>query len=216
MDGTFQSGDKLPPERQLTEQLGVSRSSLREALKALEVLGLVESRQGEGSFIINNIEAAILKSMSIAFKLNDGKAKDILELRYCLEVEAAKVAILRSSDEQIQELEDIVNRMLTTEDESEKEDLDLLFHDKLIKNTGNILFQIIADSISNLMKPFIKSIREIYKENDEEIKEYYFVDQHLYIVNAIKERNIEKAVNAIEKHIKLTDEDLERLNNCIK
>lgn len=216
MDGTFKNGDKLPPEREITEQLGVSRSSLREALKALEVLGLVESKHGGGSYITNNIGSAILKSISIAFRLNDGTVEDILELRYALEREAVRIATERGSEEQIKELEDIVNKMDEKLSEEEKARLDIEFHNRLIKNTDNILFQIIADSISDLLGLFIKGIREIYSDDHEHMKTYYFVEQHRNIVNAIKERDPEKASKVLAEHLQLTDEDLKDLSPDIK
>ena len=55
MDGTFKKGDKLPSERELSEKMAVSRTSIREALRVLETMGVVESKQGEGNFIFSNI-----------------------------------------------------------------------------------------------------------------------------------------------------------------
>lgn len=216
MDGTFKNGDKLPPERQITEQLGVSRSSLREALKALEVLGLIESKHGGGSYISNNIGASILKSISIAFRLNGGTVNEILELRYALERESVRILTLKGTDEQIKQLEDIVDRMDEKQSEDEKVRLDIEFHNTLIKNTNNILFQIIADSISELLELFIKGIREIYNNDNENMKTYYFVEQHRNIVNAIKERDPDKAFKVLCEHLQLTDEDLKNLSPDVK
>lgn len=213
MDGTFKSGDKLPPERELTTKLGVSRTSLREALKALEVLGLIESKQGEGSYISNNISSTILKSISIAYKLSNGTVENILELRHSLEIQAVRSAALKATAEQIEELEDIVEKMANTNDEDDQSKLDIEFHNKLIGTMNNVIFQIIADSVSNLMRPFIKSIREIYSKNDQELKTYYFVEQHRNIINAIKERDPEKAVNVMREHIELNEDDIIKLNS---
>lgn len=216
LDGTFQEGDKLPPERHITEQLGVSRSSLREALKALEVLGLIESRQGEGSYITNNIENSILKSISIAFRLQGGTVNEILELRHILEIESAKIVCQRGTDEENQKLKDIAEKMYDAEDDNEQIRLDIEFHNTLIKNTNNILLQMIADSISGLMELFIKNIREIYSNDKEHVKTYYFVDQHMDVANAIIERDSDKAVKILSQHLDLTDEELKRLDGDLK
>lgn len=213
LDGTFQKGDKLPPERELTTKLGVSRSSLREALKALEVLGLIESKQGEGSYISNNVNSTILKSISIAYKLNNGTIEDILELRHSLEIQAVRTAAIKATEDQIEELEAIVNKMENAADEEEQSQLDIEFHGKLIGMMNNVMFQIISESVSNLMQPFIKSIREIYREHDDYLKTYYFVEQHRNVLDAIKERNPEKAVNLMMEHIQLTENDLLKLNS---
>lgn len=213
IDGTFKSGDKLPAERELTEQLQVSRSSLREGLKALEVLGLVESKQGEGSFITNKVGDTIIKSVSIAYKLNDGKIEDVLELRHSLEVYSVKKAIKSATDDQIKELERIVVNMKGVEDVQLEEELDILFHSKLIEITGNILVHIVSESVSDLIGPSIKAIREIYSDNDSEVREYYFFQQHKDIVDAIREKDEAKAVRAVEEHLKLSEEDIMKLSN---
>ena len=213
LDGTFKSGDKLPPERELTTKLGVSRTSLREALKALEVLGLTESKQGEGSYISNNVKPTILKSISIAYKLNNGTIEDVLELRQSLQLQAVRTAAIKATESEIEILEKIVEGMENTIDEDEQSQLDMEFHEKLIDMMDNVMIQIISDSVSNLMQPFIKSIREIYKEHEENLKKYYFIEQHRNILNAIKERDPEKSVKLMMDHIHLTEDDLIRLNS---
>ena len=65
--GELKSGDKLPPERDLSEQLQVSRTSIREALRALEMLGLVETKQGEGNFIKTDFENSLVEPLSIVY-----------------------------------------------------------------------------------------------------------------------------------------------------
>ena len=91
MDGTFKNGDKLPSERELSEKMAVSRTSIREALRVLETMGVVESRQGEGNFICSNIEKSLLQPLSMMFKLNNGSWSDIFELRNILEIECARL-----------------------------------------------------------------------------------------------------------------------------
>ena len=114
LEGKIKSGDKLPPERELVEQLQVSRSSLREALKALEVMGLLESKQGEGSFIVDNVEDTILRSVSIMYTLNDGSVKEIMQLRECLEIYSAMQIVLHGSDEDIDKLQLLAEKMRDT------------------------------------------------------------------------------------------------------
>lgn len=216
LDGKMKSGDKLPPERELVGMLQVSRSSLREALKALEVMGLLESKQGEGSFIVNNVEETILKSVSIAYTLNGGSVKDVMQLRECLEVCAVKQIILYGKDEDIAKLEEIIEFMKAAESFEEGEWWDIKFHNKLIKTTNNILFEIIADSISDLMTNFISDIRKIYSEREAEEQKYFFIEQHKNIVAAIKKRDIDLAVYEVEEHLRLSNEDLIRLESLGK
>ena len=111
MDGTFKKGDKLPSERELSEKMAVSRTSIREALRVLETMGVVESRQGEGNFICSNIEKSSLQPLSMMFKLNNGSWSDIFELRNILEIECARLCSLRATDLDCRELESIVHDM---------------------------------------------------------------------------------------------------------
>lgn len=213
LKGKIKNGDKLPSERELVEQLQVSRSSLREALKALEVMGLLESKQGEGSFVVDKVDDTILKSISIMYRLRSGNAVDIMQLRECLEIYSAKQIVLFGSDEDVDTLQDIAEKMRDTKDKDETEKLDIQFHNQLIKGTNNILFQIIADSISDLMAPFIRSIRKIYSDREDEEQRYYFIEQHLNIVNALRSRDLEKAIKEVEAHLVLTPEDIIKLKD---
>ena len=90
--GQLMSGDKLPSERELCEKLEVSRSSVREALKALQMLGLIESKHGEGNFIKENFEDSLLEPLSIVFLLLGSKNEEVLELRRVIEPEIAALA----------------------------------------------------------------------------------------------------------------------------
>ena len=90
--GELKSGDKLPSERDLCEKLEVSRASIREALRALQMLGLIESKHGEGNFINENFENSLLEPLSIVFLLLGSKSGDVLELRKIIEPETAALA----------------------------------------------------------------------------------------------------------------------------
>ena len=91
-NGELKKGDKLPSERELSEQMRVSRTSIREALRVLETLGVVESKQGEGNFVCSNINKSLIEPLSLIFKLNNGTWMDVIELRQALELEAVRFA----------------------------------------------------------------------------------------------------------------------------
>ena len=96
--GEVKSGEKLPSERELGEKLEVSRASIREALKSLQILGLIESKHGEGNFINKNFENSLLEPLSIVFLLLGSKSEDVLELRKIIEPQiAALAAIIKKS-----------------------------------------------------------------------------------------------------------------------
>ncbi len=109
MDGTFPPGSALPPERELAEIIGVSRPSIREALIALEVMGLVESRQGGGNYV--RTDAGALRMIPLGGRdLGPGPIEQF-EARRVVEVACARLAAQRANDEDINNLEQCLVRM---------------------------------------------------------------------------------------------------------
>lgn len=101
-------GDKLPSERELSERLNVGRSSVREALRALELLGLIETRRGEGTFI-RDFRGNQLVQLLSTFVLQDEKAiNDVLETKYCIEMDCLKLAVKRWNTLNISSLKEII------------------------------------------------------------------------------------------------------------
>ncbi|MEW8988195.1 MAG: GntR family transcriptional regulator, partial [Bacillus sp. (in: firmicutes)] len=94
-------GDKLPSERELTERLNVGRSSVREALRSLELLGLIETRRGEGTFI-RDFKGHRLVELISTFILQDEEAKkDVHELKYLVELDCLRLIVQRNNDEKL-------------------------------------------------------------------------------------------------------------------
>ncbi|WP_408007176.1 FadR/GntR family transcriptional regulator [Pseudalkalibacillus sp. A8] len=110
-DDQLQPGDKLPSERELSERLNVGRSSVREALRAMELLGLIETRRGEGTFIKEPKKHRLVEVLA-SFILNDTTAKEELaETRNLIEKNAIMLASERRTEEQISKLKDLLSRM---------------------------------------------------------------------------------------------------------
>ena len=97
LNGTFQKGMKLPSERAMSEQLHVSRASVREAIRSLEIMGLVQCKQGEGNYISSDVESSLVEQLKLMFMLNNGKFREINELRIALEMEAVKLQSVRTA-----------------------------------------------------------------------------------------------------------------------
>lgn len=203
IDGTLKKGDKLPTERNLAEQLGVSRASVREALRALEIMGLVESRQGDGNFIRQSFESSLYEPISLMFMLEESKPKDILELRRMIEIEAASLAAVNMTDEQIKDLKNLVDNMKTSENEDENVQFDIQFHYKIAEASGNFLVVNILNVISNIMDKFIKNARSMIISNEENWKNLN--EQHENIYNAIYAHDPNAASLAMRKHFELID-----------
>ena len=113
LSGELQEGDKLPPEREMTQRLGIGRPALREGLKSLEMLGLVERRHGLGNFIINKVQASYFEPLSLSFMLNHGTESEIFEMRSCLETYTAAKAAEIATPSDIRSLRAIAQQMVS-------------------------------------------------------------------------------------------------------
>src|SRR6201996_724664 len=103
--GTWKSGDRIPPERELCQQLGIARTSLREALKAMELIGLLDSRVGDGTFVCPRSEF-LSRPLLWAFTGSDhNELQDIMEARTIIEENLAGLAAERGSEEEIGAIE---------------------------------------------------------------------------------------------------------------
>lgn len=204
MNGTLKDGDKLPSERILAEELDVSRASIREAIRALEILGIVESRQGEGNFICLKIGERFFEPLSIMFKLGNGKPEEILKLRMIIEVEAAAIAATRIKDEEVLEIEALIKEFEDAENSEELAKIDQRLHYMILQIAGNSLMINLMDTISSLMESFIRKAQNII-ESEVEWKAF-LIQEHKGICDALCNRDPEKAASEMRKHL----EDIER------
>ena len=109
--GNFAAGDKLPSEREMAEQMGVSRSSIREALQILEHTGFLEVIQGRGTFINEIGRESLTDPLWHLLKNSESSYRDVYEFRLAIEVWAAGKAAERITDEQANNLKEIINYM---------------------------------------------------------------------------------------------------------
>jgi GntR family transcriptional repressor for pyruvate dehydrogenase complex len=108
--GLFRPGDRLPPERELSEQLKVSRASLREALRALEISGIVEARHGGGTYVRDFSELDVISPLALVLEASDDVIGDLWETRIIFEPSIAALAALRATQADIDAIEAIVER----------------------------------------------------------------------------------------------------------
>ncbi|MCY6370900.1 FadR/GntR family transcriptional regulator [Clostridium ganghwense] len=209
-DGTLKTGDKLPSERDLSSQLGVSRASIREALRALEVVGLLDCRQGEGNFIRKNFENSLFEPLSIMFILNKSKPQEIFELRRVIEVETAALAAKMITEEELKELRELIEKIREYGDEDIKARLDKEFHFKIAKASRNSLIVTILNTISTLIDSLIKDARfQILKnESNKDIIDYH----HNCIYNALERHDSQEAATVMRMHMELINENLIKLS----
>ena len=169
LSGAYAPGDKLPPERQLAAQLGVNRSSLREALKRLEQLGLVRARRGDGTRVLDFMRTAGLELAGhLVLRGSPDILRDMLELRVIYGREVARMAAERASDEDLAALEAITAKVGPSADPAVVLATDFEFYVALTDASKNRVFRLLINSIrsavtaySGLLAPLVGPAEDV-------------------------------------------------------
>jgi len=194
--GAFKIGDKLPAERELCEMFGVSRAPIRQALSALELNGIIYSRQGEGVYVKSNqlaTDQSFFKSIT---------PEDIVEARMNIEPLIVKFAAQRATDEDIEELRSTIKQM---EDETRAgvyvPETDEKLHCGIAKASHNDLFINIMAAIINAMKQ--QEMWKFIRDRTVTRPDYRDVNfrEHQLLIKAIEDRNEEEAVKIMTNHM---------------
>ncbi|AAO35560.1 FadR family transcriptional regulator [Clostridium tetani] len=197
--GILKKGDKLPSERDMVEKLQVSRTSVREALRSLEIVGLIESRQGEGNFIKEDFEDGLIEPLSVMFMLQDSKSEEILELRKIIEVGTIKLAAERITESELEKLNELKEKLKTPNKEENLAEIDREFHYKIAAASKNFLLLGVLNAISALMESYIKDARKSILEEEGNRQE--LITQHENIFEALNNNSEDEAVEAMTKHL---------------
>jgi GntR family transcriptional repressor for pyruvate dehydrogenase complex len=153
--GVLQPGAKLPPERELAPRFGVSRSSLRHALKALENMGILYQRVGDGTYVRESREDILSRPLELLILLDGISASELLETRLIVEPELAARAADRATSSDLQGLNQTIADMHKQKDQQKLAELDIAFHRGIFVASGNRLSQRIFPIIQRAM---LKSI----------------------------------------------------------
>lgn len=179
----LKSGDKIPSERELTERLNVGRSSVREALRALELLGLIETRRGEGTFI-RDFKGHHLVQLLGTFILQDEKVKhDVIETKHHIEMVCLQLLLQRIQERDVMELKEWTK--------TEKIDDDKFFQDIIEKADNHLLLR-----IWQILKDYYRTL--FFENNTFNKGDYY------NLLEAIETKNQEETLVAYRKLRKLS------------
>jgi len=184
--GELIAGTKLPPERKLAEDLGVSRPVLREALVSLSAYGLISMRQGEGNFVVDQLPEAIFSLLGLGSSLNEHNYKNFYEYRKMIELSLAEEIIANAKEDDIQKLIDINEKMnyslLVSVEELVQLECD--FHEKVISLCEN---ELIIKLYSIVIK-FI-NVSCLYLLQSDKVREEAYLS-HQEIIRDIQERDV--------------------------
>ena len=203
-DQDFAPGDKLPPERDFAERLGVSRASVREGLRVMEIVGLIETRRGGGSYVTELNIIPFLSTLAPLFVERKGLAFELLDLRFLLELKASELAAVKMTPIKASYLMEPIERMKRAVDE-ENADLgakaDMEFHERIFEIADHYVLQQSAEFVTTLLEISIKGRRHLVLERADNPVELY--RQHKEIFDAISSGKPEEASGRMKEHLNL-------------
>jgi GntR family transcriptional repressor for pyruvate dehydrogenase complex len=196
VNGTWKTGERLPPERELCQQLGIARTSLREALKAMELIGMLNSKVGDGTFVCPRSEFLSRPMIWALMGIEKAELHDVMEARIIMEESSAGLAAERATDAQIEDINKAVQAMrdAIARDEPVLE-ADMQFHLAISNAAGNPL-------LANSLMMLRNSIRQgmLYKHLLPGISAK-IVKAHAAVYNAITRRDASGAKKAMRTHL---------------
>ena len=194
-------GDKLPSERELAETLRVSRSSIRDAIRSLELMGLVEPRQGTGTIVREVSSEAVLNPFANALKHRQELVSELLDFRKMLEPPLAARAATHATAEDISEMEEILQRQEEKQSQGEAavtEDAE--FHYSVALASENSVVLKVLDILMDLLRDTRERSLQLEGRPQKSLA------GHRRVLAAIKRRDAEAAKSAMRRHIEDVEE----------
>lgn len=193
-NGVIVPGGKFPPERELAKDFGVNRASLRQALKVLEIMGVLTQRVGAGTYLSASAESILNEPLDFLILLDDLSHHELLETRLIVEPELAARAAQRASTEDLIELRRAITAMETCRNNQERLNADFAFHEQIFRSSGNrichLLFKVIHRSVLTSMSRLVTRV-----DLDRPLT------YHKRIFAAIQQHDSEEARRAMAEHI---------------
>src|SRR5215212_2250549 len=198
--GDLRSGDRLPPERDLAKLLGVSRPTLRAGIRSLAAVGVLQSRQGAGTFVVKSDGPPSLDSspLRLMASLHGFAPSEMFEARQSLEMAVAGLAAERATGDQLATMSEEIAGMYASLDDPEQFLVhDMRFHQTVAAASGNR----ILTSLMNMVAQILFDVRRKTVKRARDLKESAEMHRHIY--RSIREHNPEGASNAMRDHLML-------------
>ena len=194
--GVLKAGDQLPPERELATMLGVSRPSVREAIRGLSILGVVRSRQGGGAYISELDADALLGPIQFFLSLQDVNIRELYDARSLIESDVARRAAVNISEAALARLERILSEQEgCLDDPICFRQSDFQFHETIWDGSGNAFLKRIGESLNVMGLEF----RKRRFESPDVLRRS--LEDHRALLAALKDRAPDRAARAAEEHM---------------
>jgi GntR family transcriptional regulator, transcriptional repressor for pyruvate dehydrogenase complex len=201
--GEIRPGDRLPSERQLAGSLGVGRSAVRDALRPLLLLGVVEARQGDGTYLRQPESSLLPQAVEWGLLLGDHTTLDLVEARTYIEVAIAELAATRRSDADLDRMRRELERMAAPDvDPRVFSDADLAFHLAVAQASGNAALLGTLSSIRSLLRVWIDRVLSAAPGTGPSYEE------HVPIYEAIRNGDADAAASSMRAHMRSAQERL--------
>lgn len=203
--GRLNPGDKLPSERQLCEDLGVSRVPIREAIRSLSRMGIFVTKHGEGTMVNSSNPDVLSKAMNIYMMLDENLVLEFMEVRKIMEVEATRLAAVNATGQEINDIEAIHEQRVAYMKQFHNNDMDFdgkvmyeldkQFHSAIASATHNAVFLNFMDAIHTTLR-----VQQEQASNNGEMADNAN-ECHGRVVEAIRNREPEMAAEAMNDHL---------------
>jgi len=194
--GNLKAGDKLPAERKLIEIFGLSRPTLREALRSLSTLGVIEMRHGGGAYVTDLKAGSLLAPLDFFVSLSGDNVQEVFACRRLIEVEIARECSRSATDQDIAALDAMIAaQRIVSDDPIGFRILDSAFHEKLFNIAGNSVMERLAQGFYNMGLEARRAATAIPEVTQQSLKD------HEAIVKGIKARDPDTTGAAMERHL---------------
>lgn len=204
--GNLKRGERLPSERDLAELLGVSRNSVREAIRTLSLMGFIASAHGAGNFVTCDLQQNLSETLSMMLMMGETNYLQVSQLRRGLESETARLAAKRILPRQSAKLADLVHRMREEPDAEKGSLLDQEFHTLLCEAAGNkLIYSIFMAMLSTINEAIGTMFIRIVQDKAKAEKLYA---AHENLVDTLIRHDEESAVHAIQAHFDIVEDSI--------
>ena len=202
-DGTYKTGDKIPPERELAERMGISRPLIREALSALQIAGIIGSRAGDGTYVKRSVGDAEIESQVLAMLDGDEDPVVVFEARIVLEEGSARIAVAHASKEDLETMERILDQERAAAEKNEYGRYvmaDREFHLAVVASSRNPFLEAAIHPLVDVMgRKLWGGIDQLYLFKPQGISQT--LEEHGQVLDAIKKRDAHRAGKAMRRHL---------------
>lgn len=194
----YKPGDRLPPENELVQMFSVSRMTVREAISKLSAVGIVDVRQGDGTFVKKISPVSLVPMVLPMLSLSDINMSDVFDVRILIECHAAELAASHATKQELKELRNLLEQMdqaVLDNEIQQYNEWDLEFHKCIAKSSGNSIISMICELITEMIR---ESISQSCQTAEHTVSSIIY---HNHILQAISKHDGAKAALIMRDHL---------------